>query len=463
MNTKKIFSGAWLIFSLFLFKPVQADSLTIVSVTVDSVSCYGMSDGKVTVTFTGGAAPYTITWKGTNFTTTYDTTYTITGLSASNSFWVVVDDSLGDSDFVSDIVIGQPDPLDITLDNVQDLTCHGSDDGSIHITVTGGNPPYTYNWTGPNGYTSVSEDPENLAPGSYSLTLTDTKGCGGSLGPVTVQEPPEISITPLSITHVSCNGAGDGAIDVDVSGGTPPYTYAWTGPGGFTASSQDISGLEAGDYSLTVTDDNGCIQAYGPVTITQPDPLAITADDISHVSCHGGNDGSISISVTGGTTPYSYSWTGPGGFTASTQDISGLEAGDYSLALTDANGCTESLGPLTVTQPSPISITTDLTTDNACHGGSEGEIQVSVSGGTPPYLYAWTGPGGFTASTQDISGLEAGDYSLTVTDDNGCSQAHGPVTIGQPPAISITPVSITNASCNGAGDGAIDVDVSGGT
>ncbi|HDR89630.1 MAG TPA: hypothetical protein ENN63_08420, partial [Bacteroidetes bacterium] len=292
MNTKKIFSGAWLIFFLFLFKPVQAEPITILSTTVDSVSCYGMSDGKVTVAFTGGTAPYTITWKGTNFDTTSDTIYTITGLAATNSFWVIVDGS-GDGETASEfnIQIGQPDPLDITLDNVQDLTCNGSNDGSIHITVTGGNPPYTCNWTGPDGYTSVSEDPDNLAPGSYSLTLTDTKGCGGSLGPVTVQEPPEISITPLSIAHVSCNGAGDGAIDVDVSGGTPPYAYAWTGPGGFTASTQDISGLQPGDYSLNVTDDNGCIETYGPVTITQPDPLTITTDNLTHVSCFGGNDG----------------------------------------------------------------------------------------------------------------------------------------------------------------------------
>jgi len=162
-----------------------------------------------------------------------------------------------------------------------------------------------------------------------------------------------------------------------------------------------------------VTDDNGCIESYGPVTITQPDPLSITTDDVTHVSCSGGNDGAISISVTGGTTPYSYAWTGPGGFTASTQDISGLVAGNYSLSLTDANGCNTSLGPVTVTQPNPISVTTDLTADITCFGGNDGEIQVSVSGGTPPYSYAWTGPGGFTASTQDISGLLAGDYSLT--------------------------------------------------
>ena len=465
MNTKKIFSGAWLIFFLILFKPVQADPLTILSVTVDSVSCYGLSDGKVTVSFTGGTAPYDITWKGPNFATTSDTIYTITGLAASNSFWVVVDGSGEDeTESVFNIQIGQPDPIEITLDNVQDLTCHESDDGSINITVTGGNPPYTYNWTGPDGYTSISEDLHNLAPGSYSLTLTDTKGCGGSLGPVTVQEPLAISITPVSITHVSCNGAADGAIDVDVTGGTPPYTYAWTGPGAFTASTQDIAGLQPGNYSLTVTDDNGCIESYGPVTITQPDPLSITTDDVTHVSCSGGNDGAISISVTGGTTPYSYAWTGPGGFTASTQDISGLVAGNYSLSLTDANGCNTSLGPVTVTQPNPISVTTDLTADITCFGGNDGEIQVSVSGGTPPYSYAWTGPGGFTASTQDISGLLAGDYSLTVTDDNGCTQAHGPVTLNQPPELIITDVTVADVTgCYGDATGSITITAGGGT
>src|SRR5204863_217561 len=194
-------------------------------------------------------------------------------------------------------------------------------------------------------------------------------------------------------------------------------SYAWTGPGGFTASTEDITGLAAGNYDITITEANGCTLtatiAVGNVNSTLAQ-THVTTD----ATC-GNSNGAINITVTGGVGALTYAWTGPGGFTATTEDITGLAAGDYDLTVTDANGCALTV-TITVGQTANTLAQTNVVTLAGC-SVNNGAIDLTVTGGVGTLTYAWTGPGGFTATTEDITGLAAGNYDLTITDANGCT------------------------------------------
>ncbi|GAH49205.1 unnamed protein product, partial [marine sediment metagenome] len=264
------------------------------------------------------------------------------------------------------------------------------------------------------------------------------------------------------ITNVSCNGNSDGEIDITVTGGTAPYNYNWAdGTGtGTVPGDEDQTGLTAGTFNVTVTDANGCT-IIGNYTVTEPAALSI-AESVTNVSCNGGNDGEIDITVTGGTAPYSYNWAdGTGtGTVSGDEDQTGLTAGTFNVTVTDANGCTI-IGNYTVTEPAALSIAESVT-NVSCNGGNDGEIDITVTGGTAPYSYNWAdGTGtGTVSGDEDQTGLTAGTFNVTVTDANGCTII-GNYTVTEPAALSIAE-SVTNVSCNGGNDGEIDITVTGG-
>ncbi len=322
---------------------------------------------------------------------------------------------------------------------VTPLSCNASGDGAIASTIITGASPFSYLWSTSATTSSVN----GLAAGTYSLTVTDNAGCSMSAS-VNVTEPPAILITATP-AHVTCNSGTNGAITLSVNGGNSPYSYSWSN----TATTQNISGLPAGNYSVTVTDNGGCSNTTS-VTITQPTAISISSS-ITNVNCNGGNNGAANLTVSGGTGPYTYSWSN----SATTQNISGLSAGTYSAVITDNNGCAQNAS-VTITQPTAISISSSTTNVN-CNGGNTGIANLTVSGGIGPYTYSWSN----SATTQNISGLSAGTYSAVITDNNGCVQSAS-VTITQPTAISISS-STTNVNCNGGNDGAANLTVSGGT
>ena len=259
---------------------------------------------------------------------------------------------------------------------------------------------------------------------------------------------------------VSCPGSQDGSVDLTVTSGQAPFSFAWTGPGGFTASTEDISGLAAGSYSVVVTDAAACTGTIN-VLLTAPSfSLSLQATDIS---CAGQQDGSISAAASGGATPYSYTWSGNGSvFTTNTVLFPNLSAGSYSVTVTDANGCSLS-DSATVTEPAALQATatsplSPCGTSISCAGGSDGLINLDVTGGTSPYTYNWTGPNGFASAQEDLSGLAAGTYSVTVTDANGCTDVSN-MLIEEPSVMGAGIDAIAyacgfNISCNGAADGA---------
>jgi hypothetical protein len=278
---------------------------------------------------------------------------------------------------------------------INNATCFNSCNGSATVTVTGGGPNYTYSWTpaGGNGQTA-----SNLCAGTYTCAVSDGFTCF-SFTTVTITQPPALT-NIVSTFGVSCFGGSDGCAAVIVSGGTPPYTYGW--PGSCTGST--CCGFVAGNYSVSVTDANGCA-TNSVFIITQPSQLNITTSTIN-VRCNGECNGSAIAFPNGGTLPYSYMWS-PGGQTG--QTATGLCAGTYTVTVTDANGCTR--GTITnMTQPNPLSVTiTSLSSTSA---------YATVTGGTPGYTYMWI-PVGQNSPT--ATGLPPGNYTCCVTDQNGCS------------------------------------------
>lgn len=434
-------------------QPTSAVNAVIPGANITDADCNGASTGAINLNVTGGTPGYTYLWAPGGATT-----QDISGLAAGN-YLVTVTDANGCIDTVSGNV-DEPSAVNVALAGVTNVDCFGASTGAVNITPSGGTVTgnYTYAWTGPGGpYTT--QDLNNVAAGTYSVTVTDDNSCTGTQT-ATVDEPAAaLNATVASSTNVSCNGGSDGAINVTVTGGTTNYTYAWTGPS-FAATTQDISGVEAGTYNLTVTDANGCTDNIPATTLTEPMVISITSANITDALC-GTSTGALDVNVMGGTGTYTYAWSGPSGFSATTEDITGLASGSYTLTVTDGNSCTNSAS-FTVGDVGGPSVS-GTPTNLDCNGDNSGAVNISLTGGTAPFNYAWSGPSGFVATTQDISGLAAGTYNVTVTDDNGCvGSGTTSYTLTQPAVVSGT-VSITDVSCNGGSDGAVDLTPTGGS
>lgn len=401
---------------------------------VTDASCFGGSNGAINLTPTGGASPYTFNWVGG--ASTEDRTGLIAGTYA-----VTITDANGCTATISNIAVGQPAaPLDGTV-TVTPILCNGSNTGAINLTPTGGTAPYTFDWGG--GVTT--EDRTGLAAGTYSVTITDNHGCTKTISGIQLSQPAAIATT-TAITHIACNGAATGAINITPSGGVGPYTFLWNDG----VTSEDRTGLTAGTYSVTITDNSSCSKTFNNIAVTQPSALSGNVS-VNDVSCYGGANGSIGLTVTGGVSPYTYSWTG--GVTS--QNRSGLTAGTYSVTITDSNSCTKTISDILVSQPPALTITPSQN-NVSCNGGSNGSASVTVTGGTGAYTYNWsTG-----AHSTTINGLMAGTYTVTVIDANNCQDSHT-FTITQPPVLNATQ-SQTEVLCNGGATGTATVTASGG-
>ncbi len=367
---------------------ITQPTATTITETHTNVLCNGGNNGSIDLTVTGGAPGYTYNWS--NSVTVQDLSGLVAGM-----YTVTVTDGGGCTQ-TSSATIAQPTAITIT-ETHSNVLCNGGNDGSIDLTVTGGAPGYTYNWS--NSVTV--QDISGLVAGIYTVTVTDGGGCTQTSS-ATIAQPTTIAITETH-TNVLCSGGNNASIDLTVSGGAPGYTYNWSNG----AIVQDIAGLTAGTYTVTVTDANGCTKTRSS-TITQFSPLSLAAQ-VNAVSCFGGNNGAINLSVTGGATPYVYSWSN----TATTQDLSNLISGVYTVTVTDANSCT-AFATYVVTQPVQI-VFSIVSLSNTC--SSE-----TISGPNLPNLsYLWSGPNNFISTTPAITVSVSGLYSLTITDANGCT------------------------------------------
>ena len=366
------------------------------SETLTNSSCAQPAGGSVVISATGGNAPYTYNWS------TGNTSSSLTNLS-SGSYTLTLTDAQNCSSTATYTVLQNPS----FSNNAQiiPVNCSGEANGAIIPALQNGVAPYSFNWSNGSSDATLS----GVQAGAYSVTITDNSGCSAQFN-YTLTEPAAISVT-LVAQSVSCAGQNNGQIQLNVQGGNPGYQYAWSN-GQNTNPLQNVSG---GFYAVTVTDGNGC-SASTAATLNEPTPLSIQ-ENITAVTCAGESTGSIGITGSGGSSPYTFSWnTG-----SSSSTLSNLTAGFYSITLTDAAGCTTSSG-YTVTEPSPVTSNTSVTDAT---NGSGGVIQFTPVGGTPPYIVTGNG----TSISSPWLDLSPGNYTLQVTDSKGCAQTVN-VTVG---------------------------------
>lgn len=289
-----------------------------------------------------------------------------------------------------------------------DLTCFGANDGTVGITVNGPNGPYSFSFDG--GATTTTATDTGLAPGSHTITVFNVLGCDSTLT-YDIISPPLLVLNAAGQQDVSCAAGNNGQAQVTATGGTPSYQFSWdTTP---AQSGSGATGLAAGTYTATVTDQNGCTATL-PLTITEPLPLEVNLSAVPP-SCFGLNNGAVSATVSGGTGNYGYLWGG--GQTSTT--VYSIVAGNYSVTVTDANGCTIA-DQITVTQPPQL--VAAISPDTLVCPGTQLPLSVNASGGTGTYAYNWI-PSGQTTATATMLIQADQEFSCTVTDNNGCSVA----------------------------------------
>ena len=326
---------------------------------------------------------------------------------------------------------------------VSEISCNGACDGSISVTPTLGTAPFVYNWQ--DGASGNSRT--NLCPGLYSVTVMDDDGSQYAYW-VNLENPTPL-FTNFIVEDESCASACDGIVRTEVTGGTPPYTYAWSG--GLTGNIQ--ANVCPGTYNVTITDANSC-STTSSVTVNAATALNSSFTVNNSILCNGNCNGSVTVSATGGVGPYTFEWDN--GFMGTTQ--TNLCAGTYVVTTTDANGCT-SVQNVVLTQPAAI-LPNPTITNSTC-AGTTGSISLSPSGGVGPYSYSWNitpNPG----NTNTVTNLQAAAYQVTITDANGCVSTHsfGVSNIGGPTSSG---AAITPPSCNGNSNGIITLTPIGGS
>ncbi|MDO6601340.1 T9SS type A sorting domain-containing protein [Arenibacter palladensis] len=438
-----------------------------------AASCYGGNDGSIQINALGGTAPYEYAIDdGFGF----QVSDTFNDLASRTYVVIVRDNNL--CEFTTTVEIIEPLQISVT-ESISNVTSTGGSDGSITLEVSGGTEPYTYSWTGP-GITipRTTKDIDVLVTGNYTVEITSLGNQGGIDGCYFAQtffvpEPGPLSINNITTTDVNCFGEATGSIITMVTGeGT--IVYEWTFADGSPipisngTDGPDITGIDAGSYMLTVTDDNTTTSSP-PIAINQPSaPLNITNIFTTDVSCFSGSDGSVQIEAFGGTGAYTYSLDGIN--YQNSPFFNGLAQGSIEVYVRDSNNC-DFISPdsVNINEPQELNFVIDLQQPLSAANVSDGAISISVSGGTGSLGYSWTGPDGFTSTNEDIIDLAAGDYILTITDDNyalnndlGCLLVSSPITIAEPGTLLVDLVQTVMLECNGDDFGEIMATVQGG-
>ncbi len=411
-----------------------APVLTVSITNVTNLLCNGVNNGSATATPAGGIIPYTYNWSNGA------TTQTISNLAAG-TYTVTVTDMCTNTS-TSSVMITQPPALVLNTPTITNVSCNGGNNGSITAHGAGGVSPYNYNWSNGGSGATIT----NLIAGAYTVTVTDNNNCTKT-ATYQVTQPAVIVINLVTLTNESCAGENDGAITISITGGAAPIFAEWSN--GFLGTT--ITGLSPDMYTVTVTDNNSCTKT-STYTINAGGMVIVNLNQLQNVNCPGGADGSISVTGTGGVSPYTYSWSNG----ATTSAITNLASGSYVVTVTDSHLCKTIKGYM-ITQPPPIVVQIMQPTQNLCFGDNTADLTSTASGGTSPYTALWSnGIAGLNNSN-----LLAGTYTLTVTDDHGCTATKS-ATITDPAQITVN-VSTTNETGVGTNNGTATANAGGGT
>lgn len=425
----------------------ESPSLTASFTSTNPSGCV-LANGTICATASGGSgAGYTYTWSpagsgGANNSCNVN-------LGAGN-FSVIIQDGAGCTTTLATTLSNPAGPtVNVTSASV---TCFASNNGSA-VAVASGSGPFTFTWSPATAsiVTGATTTASGMSSGNYNISVSDNNGCITSQS-LNISQPPATTITQ-NVASPLCASALNGSIGVVVSGGTPGYTYTWS-PGNPTGQgTATVSGLGAGNYTVNITDANNCVNTR-TYTVTQPASINVVATQ-TNAPCNGTCTAAISLSVTGGSPGYSFTWS-PGNPTGQgSGTVTNLCAGNYTVNIMDVNNCPVSRS-FTITQPTALNHTVN-TTNLTCNLVCSGTASQVVTGGTPTYSFSWSSS---AATTQSLGSMCAGNYTATVVDANGC-QASTAFTLTQPTAISVT-ATPTHPLCNGSCNGSITTNVSGG-
>ena len=326
----------------------------------------------------------------------------------------------------------------LSVFNVTRLSCKGSNDGKVELQVSGGTAPFKYKKIGSSLQSSNTFN--SLAPGTFKFCVFDSLNNSDTISATVLNA--NLYILSSTVTPTSCLNSSTGAISLNLYGGVGGYNFAWTNSSGFTSAIKNITNLATGNYSVKITDANGCVK---DTQISVPYKNSISASIAKgDVKCYGQNSGSAKITVTSSLGLYSVSWTGPSSYTSTNLNITNLNYGTYYVTVKDTTGCTNTAF-VNISAPTLLTIKIKSIADVLCANNSNGKILTETTGGRKPYSYSWTGSSSYTASTADITNASYGSYQVQVTDSSGCV-ATASASVNEPAVISATSV-ITNITC----------------
>jgi SprB-like repeat protein/type IX secretion system substrate protein len=421
--------------SIGIFECGEIPCVLNTNLSSSDVSCFDEDNGEAFIDVLDGSAPYSYTWSnGAN-------TSFVNGLSPG-VYTVIVQDATGCPAELSVEITGP----DLLLANISATgeTDSNANDGTATASPTGGTEPLAYEWS--NG--AATQSLNNLTPGIYSVTVTDANGCE-SIESIVVSDFDCALSLDVIVQDISCNNVNDGYVEIYPIGGTAPFTYDWSNG----ATSDVVSNLGPGTYTVTVIDANDCPWIEN-VTLLEPSILSAVINEIIPVDCNGTNTGSASLTALGGTAPYTFEW--PGGNVGDVQNT--LAAGTYIVTLTDDHDCENTIS-VEIIEPEELVLTSINPQDVSCFGGADGIATVLISGGTSPYFYQWNDTN--NQSTAQASNLPAGTYTVEVMDNNGCIGSTS-VIINQPTQLVLSVDAVFDATDN-LSNGSIQVTLNGGT
>ncbi|MFK7810095.1 MAG: lamin tail domain-containing protein [Saprospiraceae bacterium] len=397
--------------------------------TVTDLPCAGTGTGSIELNVSGGNMPYDFDWSN-NASTATNLNLDVGG------YWVTITDATG-CEYTDSLTIGSPEPV-IATAQVGELSCFGNTNATINVDIDGGSGTYNYAWN--TGDTTAIVN--NLAAGNYLLTVTDSNGCSSDYS-YTVDQPSLLTAT-VQTNAIACFGNNNGSLSVNANGGTGLHSYLWSN--GSTAT--ELTNIAAATYAVTVSDDNGCT-AVESIALAE-NPQILNTINQTNLNCNNTPTGSISLSTTGGQGPYNFLWNND----ETTANLNNLAAANYTVTITDNSNCTN-VASVEITEPAPIVLNASQT-DVACNGGNNGSVTLNPSGGAGPYNFAWNNG----ATTNQITNLAAGDYIVTITDNNACTLVE--TTSVQQEEIITSTLAAQNVSCFGMNNGSVSISSEGG-